>query len=400
MRIGIISNNSKLYSTQRLKSAARDRGHSVRILNTNNFSLDIKTSRPNLLYQGKVLKKFDAMIPRVVNTGFYATSVARQFEQVGTFCLNSSYATAIARDKLRTLQILSRHNVRIPDTACVFKRCDIEPALKRLGGAPVIIKLLEGTHGDGVILASTNQSASARIQAMHMRGHNVLIQRFIKESKGRDIRAFVIGDRVVAAMKRIARDGEFRSNVHLGARTESINLDPEYERIAVKATHIIGLRVAGVDLIESEQGIQVLEVNASPGLEGIEGATHIDVADAIIEYLENEIQFPDLDIRQRLSLGQGYSIVEIPVRADSPLAHKSVSATQLHHSEIQVLSISRDSITIPSPGPHELVLPGDTILCFGKQLALKAYVPVSHSKTLSKIKTLSDTQIEKARLKK
>jgi ribosomal protein S6--L-glutamate ligase len=397
MKIGILSSSSKLYSTARLKAAARARGHTVRILNTANFSLDIKPGKPDLLYKGKAAPKLDAIVPRVVaSKSFLANSVVRQFEQMGVFCLNSSYAISVARDKLRTMQILSRHKIGIPDSAFVFGKSDIEPALDRIGGAPAIIKVLEGTQGAGVILAESKGAAAAMIQALQMGGHGVLIQKFVKEAKGRDIRAFVVGDRVVAAMRRIAKEGEFRSNVHLGAQTEAVQLNPEYERVAVLASHIIGLRVAGVDMLESNSGPQVLEVNASPGLEGIEGATHIDVGDAIFEYLEEQIQFPDVDIRQRLSLGKGYSIVEVPVLKKSVLAGKTIAESKLGEREIEILSITRDSITIPLPRSAEVILPGDALVCFGKQLALKAFLPQKKSRS-RKQKELSDEQIEQAK---
>lgn len=376
MRIGILSNSSKLYSTIRLRDAARARGHSVRILNTSSFALDIQSGKPDLLYKGKPAPIVDVIIPRIAPAvSFFGTAVIRQFEQMGVFCLNVSNAVSVSRDKLRSLQILSRHHVNIPPTSFVFNRSDVKAALERVGGAPAIIKLLEGTQGAGVMLVESSEMAQSIVEALQIAGHNVLIQKFVSESKGRDIRAFVVGDRVVAAMRRIAKEGEFRSNVHLGADTEPVKLDPEYERVALLATHIMGLRVAGVDLLETNSGPQVLEINSSPGLEGIETTTKVDVADAIIEYIEEQVNFPDLDVRQRLSLNKGYSIVELPVLKKSALANKTIGDLKLDEQEINLLSITRGSLTIPSPKITEVLRPGDSLLCFGKQNTLRALMP-------------------------
>lgn len=395
MKIGILSNSSKLYSTIRLRDAARTRGHSVRILNTSSFALDIQSGKPDLLYKGKQAPAIDAIIPRIApSISFFGTAVIRQFEQMGIFCVNASNAVSVSRDKLRSMQILSRHNVNIPPTSFVFNRSDVKPALERVGGAPAIIKLLEGTQGAGVMLVESSDMAQSIVEALQIAGHNVLIQKFVAESKGRDIRAFVVGDRVVAAMRRIAKEGEFRSNVHLGAETEAVKLDPEYERVALLATHIMGLRVAGVDLLETNSGPQVLEINSSPGLEGIEGATNVDVADAIIEYIEEQVNFPDLDVRQRLSLNKGYSIVELPVLKKSLLANKTISELKFDEQEINLLSITRGSLTIPSPKISETLRPGDSLLCFGKQNALKALMP---SKKKRQQKKISAQKIEKTR---
>ncbi len=395
MRISILSNNSTLYSTTRLRNAARARGHTVRVMSTSNFSLDIKSGKPGVLYKGKPASKVDAIIPRIsANQSFYGTAVVRQFEQMGVYCLNPSFAISVSRDKLRSMQILSRHKIGIPDSAFAFGKSDIEPALERIGGAPAVIKLLEGTHGAGVMLAESAGVARAIIEALQVAQHNVLIQKFIAESKGRDIRAFVIGDRVVAAMRRTAKEGEFRSNVHLGANTEAIELDEEYTRVAVRAAHIMGLRVAGVDILESDSGPQILEINSSPGLEGIEGATHIDIADAMISYLEDQIKFPDVDIRERLTLNKGYSVVELPIIPKSSLAGKSIGETTLGEQEIQVLSIIRDSVTIPTPSSSEIIHTGDILLCFGKQLTLKALMPEREKRRKSKPKTISQEQIQ------
>lgn len=297
---------------------------------------------------------------------------APMFDKMGVFCLGSSMALSISRDKLRTLQVLSRHSIGIPSSAFVFNKSDIEPAMNRVGGAPVIIKLLGGSQGAGVMLVENVHLASAIIEALQVAGNDVLIQRFVSESKGRDIRAFVVGDRVVASMRRTAQEGEFRSNVHLGASTEAIALPPDYEQAALFAAHIIGLRVAGVDLLETSSGPQVLEVNSSPGLEGIEGATGVNVASEVIAYLEEQVTFPDLDLRERLSLGKGYSVVEFPVRKGFGLSGKLLKNAGFLEQEIQVLSIVRGSITLPMPQGDEQIVDGDKLVCFGKSTVLKS----------------------------
>ena len=388
MKIAILSNLPKSYSTMRIKEAAKARGHKVRVLASSKFSLDIKSGKPDLLYKGKPLNRFDAVIPRVASSSrAHGVAVVQQFEQMGTYCLNSHTGVSIARDKLRSMQLLSTRDINIPPTAFVFDKSDISPALERVGGSPVIIKLLQGSQGAGVILAETKQMAFAIIEALQIAGKEVLIQKFVSESSGKDIRAFVVGDRVVGAMKRIAQKGEFRSNVHLGARTEAVELSEEYKKVAVRAASIIGLRVAGVDILESNDGPQVLEVNSSPGLEGIEGATHTDIADVIISYLEEQVMFPDIDIRDRLSLAKNYRVAEIPIRKNSAISEKSLSDSIF--SDIQILSITRDGKTTPNPKPTEVVAVGDLILCYGQQEVLKSLIP-KKKKRRSAIKNLPE----------
>lgn len=398
MKIAILSNRPKSYSVVRMKNAARTRGHSVRVLSTEKFTLDIKPNAPGLFYDGKPVPKFDAIIPRIGASSIsFGIAVVRQFEQMGVYCVNPSHAISVSRDKVRSMQVLSRHKIGIPESAFVYSKKDIEPALTRIGGAPIIIKLQEGTQGAGVMLAETTKLAKAIIEALHAANKKVLIQSFVSESKGRDIRAFVIGDKVVAAMRRIAKEGEFRSNVHLGAETELIQLTPEFEMAALKAAHIMGLRVAGVDLLESKTGAQVLEVNSSPGLEGIESATHIDIADSILSFVESQVQFPEIDLRERLSLSRGYSVVEIPIAKSSKLVDLPISESALGELEVQVLNITRDSIIIPAPSGDEVVRAGDSLLCYGKQLTLKMLLPEKQKRRRAqKAKVLSDQTIQEA----
>jgi ribosomal protein S6--L-glutamate ligase len=377
MKIAILSRGPRLYSTRRLKQAATARGHQARVLNTLALGIDTRQSAPDLSYHGKPISSYDAIIPRIgASITLYGTAVVRQFEQMGVFSVNSSQAISVSRDKLRSIQILSRHNIGIPKTAFVHELDQIVPTIDRMGGPPIVIKLLEGTQGIGVILADSTSVAKSIIEVLQgAANQNVLIQEFVKESRGRDIRAFVVGNRVVAAMRRVAQGDEFRSNVHRGGRVEAVALEPEYERAALHAAQIMGLRVAGVDMLEGEKGPKLMEINSSPGLEGIEAATGVDVAGAIIEMIEEEVLFPEIDIRQRLTLQSGYGVLEVPVDERSELAHQKISATGLRDRDVVVMAIHRGSISIPNPKGSREILPGDTLLCFGKTLTLKSLAP-------------------------
>jgi ribosomal protein S6--L-glutamate ligase len=294
---------------------------------------------------------------------------------MGVSCLNPSTAISVSRDKLRSLQVLSRHDIGMPDSAFVRRKEDVLPAIESVGGAPVVIKLLEGSQGIGVILAENQSMAAAIIETLHSAKQSVLIQKFVAESKGKDIRALVVGGKVVAAMRRRAAGQEFRSNVHRGGRTEPVTLDEEYERTAVKAAQIMGLRLAGVDLLEGQDGPQVMEVNSSPGLEGIEKATGVDVAGAIIEHLEELVQFPEIDLRQRLTLKSGYGVAEFQVDRESPLAHTTIADTGLRDRGVLVLSVRRAGLSFPAPHGDQEILPGDFLVCYGKMLTLKTLIP-------------------------
>jgi ribosomal protein S6--L-glutamate ligase len=374
MKIAILSRGPSLYSTRRLREACLRRGHSVRILNPLHFSLDLERANPALFYKNSALGAYDAVIPRIgASVTAYGTAVVRQFEQMGVFCLASSQAIVASRDKLRSSQILSRHRIGMPKTVFVRRPEGVLSAIERMGGPPIIIKLLEGTQGIGVILADSTRVAQAIVETLQgPGGKSVLLQQFVAESRGRDIRAFVIGGRVVAAMRRVATGDEYRSNVHRGGRVEAVELDAEYERTAVQAAQILGLRVAGVDMLEGRDGPRVTEVNASPGLEGIEHATGVDVADAVAAHVEDEVLFPEIDIRQRLTLKAGYSILEIVVEDGSELANKTLAELRLRERDIVVLTLMRGDITIPNPKGDRVLRPGDTVLCFGDAPSLKA----------------------------
>jgi ribosomal protein S6--L-glutamate ligase len=289
MKTAILSRGASLYSTSRLKEAAVNRGHEVTIVDYLRCYMDITARRPKVLYRGEEVRPH-AIIPRIgASYTFYGTAVVRQFEMADVFTVNSSDGISRSRDKLRSLQILSRAGVGLPTTSFAHSIQDVASLLEVVGGAPVVVKLLEGTQGLGVVLAETRKAAESVIGAFRQLDANILVQEFIKEAKGADIRAFVVGGKVVAAMLRQGAPGEFRSNIHRGGTAEAIKLSPKERSTAVRAAKSLGLDVAGVDLIQSDGGPMVLEVNSSPGLEGIESASGIDIADLIIEYIEDNV---------------------------------------------------------------------------------------------------------------
>jgi len=375
MQLAILSRAPDAYSTKRLVAAAKERDHTVRVMNTLRFAVDLAHELPELQYRGKPIADFDAVLPRIgASITFFGIAVVRQFEQMGIYTPNSAEGIANSRDKLRSSQILSSHAVAMPGTMFVRNRADVPPAIEEVGGAPVVIKLLEGTQGIGVILAPDHKVAEAVIETLQSTRQNVLIQKFIAESRGKDIRAFVVGDRVVGAMRRSAVGDEFRSNVHRGGSTEAIELPADYAKVAVQAAQIMGLRVAGVDMLESDLGPLVMEVNSSPGLEGIEGATELDIAGSIIDYIANHVSFPGLDIRQRLTVSAGYGAAELTIPTDGPLVNKTIDETGLRDSDIVVLSLTRASKVIPNPRGTRILEAGDELLCFGKLASLRSLV--------------------------
>lgn len=287
MKIAILSRNRNLYSTRRLAEAAEARGHAVRIIDVLRCYMNIAPASPEIHYRGEKLERFDAVIPRIgASVTFYGSAVVRQFEMMGVYCLNESVAINRARDKLRSLQLLARRGIGLPLTAFAHSPDDTQDMIKLVGGAPMVIKLIEGTQGKGVVLAETDQAAGSVIDAFRGLNAHFLVQEFIEEAQGSDIRALVIGGKVVAAMKRQAPPGEFRSNLHRGGSASEIKLTREERATAARAARIIGLNVAGVDLVRTAKGPAVLEVNGSPGLEGIESTTGIDIADRIVEFVE------------------------------------------------------------------------------------------------------------------
>jgi len=287
LKIAVLSRNTRLYSTKRLVEAGLKRGHDLYVIDPLRCYMNISVHNPEIHYKGRRLENFDAVIPRIgQSVTFYATAVLRQFEMIGVFSLNESVAVGRARDKLRSLQLLSRKGIDMPVTGFAHSPDDTDDLLAIVGDVPLIIKLTEGSQGQGVVLAETRHAAESVIDAFRGLDAHFLVQEFIKESRGSDIRCFVIGNKVVASMKRQARKGEFRANLHRGGNAEAVSITPAEREMAIKAAKIMGLNVAGVDLIRSAKGSLVLEVNSSPGLEGIEAATRKDIAGEIIAFVE------------------------------------------------------------------------------------------------------------------
>lgn len=376
MKLGILSCSTKCYSTRRLVEAAKQRGHEVDVINTKKLSIDLRERTPNLYYDQKQVLDYDAVLPRIgASITYFGTAVVRQFEQMDVYSANSSAGISNSRDKLRSLQIFSRHNVGIPPTTYVKDKNDVLPAIERVGGAPVVIKLIEGTQGIGVLLAETIKSAEGIIELLQSQKQNVLIQKFVAESKGKDIRAFVVGDEVVGAMRRVAQGQEFRSNVHRGGKTEMVELDEKYRETAVRAAQIMGLRVAGVDMLEGKDGPQIMEVNSSPGLEGIEGCTQLDIAGSIIDFISGKIDFPEIDIRQRLTVSRGYGVTELHIPEGSQYVGKKIAESGFSEKSINVLTLYRANTVIPNPKATRELEAGDRILCFGKLELMRELVP-------------------------
>ncbi len=288
MKIAILSRNPKLYSTRRFVEAGEKLGHQVDVIDTMHCYMDVTSSRPSVRYKGRALPRYDAVIPRIgASVTFYGTSVVRQFEMMGTFSINESVAISRSRDKLRSLQLLSRKGIGMPRTGFANHPDRIDDLIKNVGGAPVVIKLLEGTQGIGVVLADTAKTAEAIIEAFMGLNASILVQEYIEEAGGADIRCLVVGGKVIAAMKRQGAPGEFRSNLHRGGSASLVRLSPAERKTAVDAAKTMGLNMCGVDILRSKNGPMVMEVNSSPGLEGIETATGKDIAGMIIEFIAN-----------------------------------------------------------------------------------------------------------------
>jgi ribosomal protein S6--L-glutamate ligase len=291
LRIAILSRGPQLYSTKRLVEAAKARGHDVQVINPLKCYMNINMRQPSIHIGGKELAPFDAVIPRIgASITFYGSAVLRQFEMMGVYTINDSVGLSRSRDKLRSMQLLSRKGIGLPITGFANKPSDIPDLIDMVGGAPLVVKLLEGTQGIGVVLAETRKAAESVLEAFMGLKANIMVQEYIKEANGADIRCFVLGDKVIAAMKRQAKPGEFRSNLHRGGTATLIKLTPEERSTAIRAAKTMGLNLAGVDLLRSNHGPVVMEVNSSPGLEGIEAATQKDVANAIIEFIEKNVK--------------------------------------------------------------------------------------------------------------
>ena len=306
MKIALLSRNKNLYSSQRLIEAAESRGHEVHVIDVLRCYMNITSNRPSIHYKGDVLTDFDAVIPRIgASVTFYGTAVLRQFEMMNVVPLNESVAVTRSRDKLRSMQLLARKGIGLPVTGFAHNPDDIQDLIQEVGGAPLVIKLLEGTQGIGVVLAETHKAAESVIQAFMGLKANIMIQEYIKEAGGADIRCFVVGGKVVASMKRQGPEGEFRSNLHRGGSANSIRITPEERSTATRAAKIMGLNVCGVDLLRSNHGPVVMEVNSSPGLKGIEQASGKDVAGMVISFLEKQVKDEAGKLIKTRTRGQG-----------------------------------------------------------------------------------------------
>ncbi|NYZ67494.1 RimK family alpha-L-glutamate ligase [Endozoicomonas sp. SM1973] len=381
MNLAILSCGPKCYSTRRLKESALDRGHHVKVMNTLKFAIDLERGSPSLYYRQRELKEIDAVLPRIgASITYFGTAVVRQFQEMNVFCANTAHGILNSRDKLRSLQLLSRHHIGIPKTNYVRDKKDVLPAIARVGNAPVIIKLIEGTQGIGVLLAESTKSAEALIELLQSQKQNVLVQKFVAESKGKDIRAFVVGNQVVAAMRRVAQGQEFRSNVHRGGITEAVELNDQYKEVAVRAAQIMGLQVAGVDMLEGADGPQIMEVNSSPGLEGIETCTKLDIAGAIIDYISAQVDFPEIDIRQRLTVSKGYGVTELYIPEGSQYIGQTISESGLPDQDINVLTLYRGNKVIPNPKSSRQLEADDKLLCFGKLESMRSMIPIKNQR--------------------
>lgn len=374
-RIGILAKGASSYSTKRIAEACRLRGHSVDVYDPTRFSLIVENASGEVRYKGRELTTLDAVIPRIgTSMTLVGTAIVRQLEQRGILVLNGSHAITVARDKLRALQVLARNNVPIPKTAFVKSGDDILPVIEALGGAPLILKVLEGTQGIGVMLADTRRVAQAIVETLDSVNQDVILQQFVGESRGRDVRAFVVGGRVIAAMRRTATGDEFRSNVHRGGTTESIALDAAYEDAALRAARILGLHVAGVDMLESEAGPLVMEVNSSPGLEGIEAATGIDVAMAIVRHLEASLSTPEEALREVAALDKSDIVAELTLGPRNRLVGVTIAESRLDALDVRVLSIKRGSLSMMNPSASTRFFLSDVIVFFGKRASLESLV--------------------------
>jgi len=394
MKLAILSREKKNYSTTRLVEAAKKRGQKVAVMDTLKFSLDLESEAPDAYYKQKRLSHYDAVLPRVgTSITYFGTAVVRQLQQMGVYSPNSADGILNSRDKLRSFQILSKHKIGIPKTTFVKDKADILPAIERVGGAPIVIKLLEGTQGIGVLLAHTLDSALSIIELLQSQKQNILIQKFVAESKGKDIRAFVVGDRVVASMRRVAQGQEFRSNVHRGGKTESVDLDQEYIDTALRATRLLGLNIAGVDILEGKDGPQIIEINSSPGLEGIEKCTGLDVAGSLIDFIAAQVDFPEIDPRHMLYVSRGYGVNEIIIPKSSEYIGKTIVGSGLREKDINVLSLHRKGRVTPNPKAERILEAGDRLLCFGQLSSMKNLVPdQTRKRRRPKLKKLKSEQ--------
>ena len=372
LRLAVISRGPRLYSTKRILQEARARGIDVEVCDPMKFTLTVSNQSMEVLYKGAKFEH-DAVIPRIGHSiTKHGVSILNHLEHLGIWTANSSQGILHSRDKLQASQIMARNRIPVPTTVYVRDIFDVEHAIEQVGGLPVVIKVTQGTQGEGVFLRHTHYEARSLVQGLLVTGRSVLIQQYIAESHGRDIRAFVVGDKVVACMRRRARGREFRSNFHLNGTVERVDLPPEYEEAACRAARVLGLNIAGVDLLEGQDGPLVLEVNSSPGLEGIEKASGANVAGHIVDYVLNETAFSDVDLDQLLRTVPGEGVLSLQLRNHPKLVGQRIEQLFKPGATIPVFALSRENQLIWNPNPEVQLRYNDIIICYGDLSELRA----------------------------
>ena len=366
LKLAVLSRGPRLYSTRRLVQEAKLRGIDVEVTDPMKFSLFVDDGAIDINYAGEPFTH-DAVIPRIGHSiTKHGVAVLRHMEQLGIWTANTGQGILQSRDKLHASQILARNKIPVPKTTYVRDSIDVEPAIDFVGGLPVVIKVTQGTQGQGVFLRHTVHESRSLIQGLLLTGKSVLVQEYIAESHGKDIRALVVGDRVVAAMRRRARGREFRSNYHLNGTVEKVEISEEFEQQAVRAARVLGLNIAGVDLLEGANGPLVLEVNSSPGLEGIEKASGVNVAGAIIDYVTSEAVFSEVDLDQLLRTVPGSGVISIQLRNHPSMVGKEISDLFVYGDNVQLIGLSRDSNVIWNPKLDTQLRYDDVVICYGE----------------------------------
>ena len=372
LRLAILSRGPRLYSTRRLVEEAKKRGLEPYVADPMKFSLFVADGTIDVLHNGKPFN-YDAVIPRIGHSiTKHGVAVLRHLEQLGIWTANTGTGILQSRDKLHASQILARNRIPVPRTTYVRDIIDVETAVEFVGGLPVVVKVTQGTQGQGVFLRHTIREAQNLVEGLLLTGRAVLIQEYIAESHGKDIRALVVGDRVVASMRRRARGREFRSNYHLNGTVEKVDLLPEYEEAACRAARVLGLHIAGVDLLEAKNGPLVLEVNSSPGLEGIEKASEVNVASEIIDYVTSETAFSDVDLDQLLRTVPGSGVLSLQIRNHPQLVGQPLDSLFNSNSEIPVFALSRENELLWNPSNEIQLRYEDVLICYGELTELRS----------------------------
>ena len=366
LKLAVLSRGPRLYSTRRLVQEAKLRGIDVEVTDPMKFSLFVDDGAIDIHYAGEPFTH-DAVIPRIGHSiTKHGVAVLRHMEQLGIWTANTGQGILQSRDKLHASQILARNKIPVPKTTYVRDSIDVEPAIDFVGGLPVVIKVTQGTQGQGVFLRHTVHESRSLIQGLLLTGKSVLVQEYIAESHGKDIRALVVGDRVVAAMRRKARGREFRSNYHLNGTVEKVEISEEFEQQAVRAARVLGLNIAGVDLLEGNNGPLVLEVNSSPGLEGIEKASGVNVAGKIIDYVTSEAAFSEVDLDQLLRTVPGSGVISLQLRNHPLMVGKKISDLFIYDDDVPLIALSRDSNVIWNPKLDTQLRYDDVVICYGE----------------------------------